>query len=114
MLYRNPTAGSGFAPPRHPPVIHPSLEALLAWRYAQLLTALPKRGSEADEWRGRSETVATACDWPGDVETAFGGIEQLTGRGKNATGVFIHNALLRVIPCARPFVGAEDAESAAA
>jgi hypothetical protein len=33
-----------------PRVVHPSLGALAAWRYAQLLTALPKRETEAKAW----------------------------------------------------------------
>ena len=30
--------------------VHPSVGALLAWRFAQLLTALPQRGTEAARW----------------------------------------------------------------
>ena len=33
-------------------LVHPSLGALLAWRYAQLLTALPRRGTG-----GRAQVV---------------------------------------------------------
>lgn len=33
----------------HQPV-HPSLKAAVAWRYCQLLTALPNRGAEAAAW----------------------------------------------------------------
>lgn len=39
--------GAGAGGPRH---VHPSLAALAAWRHAQLLTALPRRETEARAW----------------------------------------------------------------
>jgi len=47
-----PAAGAGAAGPRP---VHPSLAALAAWRYAQLLTALPRRGTEAAAWAAAGE-----------------------------------------------------------
>ena len=40
-----------------PELVHRSVAAQLAWRYAQLLAALPKRETEAEAW----ESYAVSC-----------------------------------------------------
>lgn len=46
LLHLDPARQQGLAPPRLPATcgVHPSVGAMLAWRYAQLLWALPNRG----------------------------------------------------------------------
>jgi hypothetical protein len=43
------------SPPSH--ALHPGLHAALAWRYGQLLSALPNRGGEADAWAGAAREL---------------------------------------------------------
>ena len=105
MLYRNPTADTAFVPRQRPLPVHPSLAALLAWRYAQLLTALPKRDSEARQWRQQAETCFTESSIAGPIEQLYGDMSSLKGEGSRPSGVYVDNALRRVIPCSRPLVG---------
>lgn len=106
MLYRNPTADTAFVPRRQPGPVHNSLAALLAWRYAQLLTALPRRDGEARQWQRHAELLTADTAFAGQLEHSFGDIESLKGRGEKPAGVFVHNALLRAIACERPFAEA--------
>lgn len=105
MLYRNPTADTAFVPRQHPLPVHSSLAALLAWRYAQLLTALPKRGSEANQWQQQAEKCFTEASIAGPIEQLYGDLSSLQGEGGQPAGVYVDNALRRVISCSRPLVG---------
>jgi hypothetical protein len=76
------------APPSH--ALHPSLHAALAWRYAQLLAALPNRGGEADAWEraaralwGRWPAAAAAGGGSGDLEGVLGNRAAFTGKGSH-------------------------------
>lgn len=88
------TPGSVRVPPRTrrltvaPPsrALHPSLHAALAWRYCQLLAALPNRGGEADAWEGAARALwgrsgAAASARP--IEAALGDRVALTGQGSH-------------------------------
>ena len=71
---------------------HPSIGALLAWRYCQLLSALPKRESEAAAWhqtsqglckRGRGgwlDAQDSRLHWHGlSIDQLFGSMQQMKG-----------------------------------
>ena len=69
-----PAAGAQADLPRG---VHASAAAALAWRTAQLLSALPRRGTEAAAWAHAGEALFAAAPggFPGGVEAAFGGLQ---------------------------------------
>lgn len=104
MLYRDPLPDRTFVPRKGTLPVHATLAMLLAWRYAQLLNALPKRGSEAAQWRIHAEELAMAAQWEAPLERTLGDFESLKGAGQKPDGILVNSALLRCIACARPFV----------
>ena len=81
---------------------HASLGALLAWHYCQLLTALPKRDSEASAWQqlAQSLTHQSTAGWldAGDaslhwhglaLEEVFGGLQQMQGGQQAGRGLVV-------------------------
>ncbi|PRW44846.1 NEDD8-activating enzyme E1 catalytic subunit isoform B [Chlorella sorokiniana] len=63
-------------------LVHPSLGALLAWRYAQLLNALPRRATEAAGWERLARALHEEAPTGGlgsAPETVFGSLDALTG-----------------------------------
>ncbi|MEW5311215.1 MAG: hypothetical protein WDW38_002949 [Sanguina aurantia] len=87
-------------------LVHPSLAALLCWRYCQLLTALPKREREADTWgrcavmlwhstRDASAGVSLETLSETDIEATFGSRGRLKGAGHSGSGVILSIAMLR-------------------
>ena len=81
---------------------HDSLGAVLAWRYCQLLTALPKRESEAAAWQQMAEDLTHAetggwldgvdpeLHWHGLTrEQVFGGLQQMQGGSQPGRGFVI-------------------------
>ena len=76
--------------------VHSSLAATAAWRYAQLLAALPKRDTEASSWMQFAQgqlpkgVVADAILGPANV---------LKGEQDNSKGVVVDLQLLRALPC---------------
>jgi len=84
--------------PRPLPV-HGSLAAALCWRNAQLLTALPKRDSEAGAWSGAARAL-----WPAGgggnaagLQGALGTAELYTGRGQPGAGAVVSLQLRRLL-----------------
>ena len=69
-----------------PAKVHPSVAAALAWRYAQLLTALPKRHTETEAWQTLAQEIHSSAaeqqTWASDglVET-YGDLHGLQGKG---------------------------------
>lgn len=57
--------------------VHPAAAAALAWRHAQLLSALPRRDTEAGAWAhtGRVLLDATPSGFGDDIEAEFGGLQ---------------------------------------
>ncbi len=57
--------------------MHASAAAALAWRTAQLLSTLPRRGTEAAAWAHAGEALFGAAPggFPGGVVAAFGGLQ---------------------------------------
>ncbi|GAB4817145.1 hypothetical protein N2152v2_004191 [Parachlorella kessleri] len=81
-------------------MVHPSIGALLSWRYCQLLTALPNRGTEAAAWHKMA-----GCLWEeapigrkNAPETVFGGLEYLKGKGDPGMGVVVDLMARRALP----------------
>lgn len=69
--------------------VHPSVGALLSWRYAQLLTALPRRGTEAAAWEKLARALHEEAPIGGlgsAPETAFGTLDALSVRGGTERG----------------------------
>ena len=62
--------------------VHPAAAAALAWRHAQLLSALPRRDTEAGMWAhsGRVLLDSTPCGFGDDIEAEFGGLQVGTSR----------------------------------
>jgi hypothetical protein len=76
---------------------------LLGWRYAQLLTALPKRGGEAELWAKNAREVF-GISFPGKaIEEYFGDPEGLKGKkAVRSRGAFIDTSTRRVLLCENP------------
>lgn len=99
--------------------MQPSLGAAICWRYAQLLTALPKRESEAAQWEhyasqlwaggvpeggggaassGASSGGGTAGVF-GPISGCLGDLVALKGQGAHGTGVLVGLLTRRLLPC---------------
>lgn len=85
----------------HRGCVHPSVAAALAWRHSQLLTALPKRGKEANELAEAAGRIA-AKSFPfsssSSLEASLGTLDALTGKGSKGKGVVVDAAARRVLP----------------
>ena len=103
---------SGKAPPaRFRDSVHPSVASALAWRHAQLLTALPQRGKEAAELAeaaariedsGRTSSSSSSLDsCRSSLEDSLGTLDALTGKGRKGRGVVVDAAARRVLPWLR-------------
>jgi hypothetical protein len=86
---------------------HPSAGALLAWRAAQLMTALPGRGTEAAGWArvGRELYDDAPLGRALAPETVFGTLDALQGRGDPGRGVVVDLMTRRALPCGPPPAG---------
>jgi hypothetical protein len=83
------------APPSH--ALHPSLHAALAWRYCQLLNALPNRGGEAAAWEGCARDLWGRCSFIAagpPLEGVLGDPAALKGQGQHG-GTFVISLLPR-------------------
>lgn len=79
--------------------VHPSVGALLAWRYAQLLTAMPKRATEAGRWERLARAIFDERP-VGSIsapESVFGTVDNLTGRGEGGSGIIIDLMSRRIL-----------------
>ncbi|KAF8055656.1 RPA1A [Scenedesmus sp. PABB004] len=80
---------------------HASLRAALAWRFAQLLTALPSRGAEAAAWSDAARAL-----WPRagaglsarPLEGVLGDAAALTGQGAHGAGGVVAGLPRRLLP----------------
>lgn len=83
-------------------MVHPSMGALLAWRYCQLLTAMPRRGTEAAAWEKLARALHEEAPIGGlgsAPETVFGTLDALTGKGQAGRGVVVDLMCRRALPC---------------
>lgn len=80
--------------------MHPSVGALLAWRYAQLLTALPNRGTEAGRWERLARLLydESPIGRASAPESMFGTLDNLTGRGDAGRGIVVDLLTRRILP----------------
>ena len=94
---------------------HASCVARVAWQHAQLLSALPKRGTEAQGWSDVARNVwkgtqamhdhAGQSGEPAVLEDVFGDLSALTGKGRRGK---LH---VMVMWLGRVFPGPVDIES---
>ena len=89
LLRLDPSASPSEALP-----VHSSLAAAGAWRYSQLLTALPRRDTEASAW----EQFAAAHS-PIELESVLGPLDILKGGKDNSSGIVVDLLMLRALPC---------------
>jgi hypothetical protein len=85
-----------------PAGVHASVAAQLAWRYAQLLTALPQRGTEAEAWEACAARLyhkAGGFQGHRDIAQAFGDIHALQGQGAEGPGGVADLTVRRLLPC---------------
>ena len=72
------------------PLVHPSVSAMLAWRYAQLLAALPKRDTETNAWHQLAHEIhsisAEGRQPTTGLEQAYGELHSLKGQGSPGRG----------------------------
>lgn len=107
ILQLNPAApdpGAGAATVEDLGEVHPSLGALAAWRYAQLLTALPRRGTEAAGWHRLAKDLYDDAPLRRVLEPAsvFGTLDALQGKGAGGYGVVLDLMARRALPRAPP------------
>ncbi len=78
------------------------MAALLAWRYAQLLDAMPKRDTETELWQGCARALFREAGgsqgFQGSIEEAFGDLQQLQGKGEAGRGELSDVVTRRVLP----------------
>ncbi len=74
--------------------VHSSLAAAGAWRYSQLLTALPRRDTEASAWK-----QFAAAHSPVELESVLGPLDVLKGGKANSSGTVVDLLMLRALPC---------------
>jgi tetratricopeptide (TPR) repeat protein len=79
---------------------HTSVGALAAWRYAQLLTALPKRSTEAAAWHKLAADLYDDAPLRRVLEPAsvFGTLDNLQGKGTRGTGAVLDLMSRRALP----------------
>ena len=79
--------------------VHSSLAAASAWRYSQLLTALPKRETEASNWQRYAEYEWSKVNGNSALQEALGSPQLLKGNASKGSGVVIELTLRRALPC---------------
>jgi hypothetical protein len=86
---------------------HASLQAAVAWRYCQLLTALPNRGAEAATWRDAALALWQHAGGgfvgaDGSLQEVLGDDVALTGKGQHGhgRGAVVSLLLRRLLPVA--------------
>ncbi len=80
--------------------MHPSIGALLAWRYCQLLSVLPNRSTEAAGWHKLASALweEAPLGRKAAPESVFGGLEFLRGKGEAGLGVVVDLMCRRALP----------------
>ena len=104
MVYRSPNPPQPLIFSQQPGSVHNSLSCLHAWRYAQLLTVLPKRETEAHFWQRQAEQLLPSSFQGSSLEATFGPLASLRGGGAQPEGFFVDNSCRRLFPCTSPIV----------
>jgi hypothetical protein len=82
-----------------PGVVHASVSALVAWRYAQLLDAMPMRETETEMWQSCARTLySKAGSLQGSIEQSLGGLQWLQGKGEAGHQGFTDVITRRLLP----------------
>lgn len=97
------------AAPKHSAAlcVHSSLAAAAAWRYAQLLTVLPKRETEAAQWKNCAEAyhehARSADTHQGQLplQELLGPLDFLRGQDSGVNGIVVDLTLRRALPYLR-------------
>ena len=81
--------------------VHGSLASAAAWRYAQLLSALPKRDTEASAWQRFAvmHWQAMHGTQSNELEQVLGPLDILKGGQDESPGILVDLMLLRGLPC---------------
>ncbi len=104
MVYRSPNPPLQLVLSQEPPAVHSSLSCLLAWRYAQLLTVLPKRETEAHFWQKHAEQLLPSSFHRGSLEDSFGVLNALRGSESQPNGFVVDASCRRVLSCVSPIM----------
>ena len=80
--------------------VHSTVHSFVSWRYAQLLTVLPKRETEAAAWKNLSfasyeEAPLRRLTAP---DVVFGSLDRLSGKGTSGDGVILDLMTRRCLP----------------
>jgi hypothetical protein len=83
--------------------VHPTVNSLVAWRYAQLLTVLPKRETEAKAWKDLSFDIYDDAPLKRltEPDIMFGSLDRLSGKGIHGQGTVLDLMTRRVLPCTK-------------
>ena len=82
--------------------VHGSLASAAAWRYAQLLSALPKRDTDASAWQEfavRQWQLVHSQRQSSELDKVLGPLDVLKGGKDESSGVIVDLRLLRGLPC---------------
>lgn len=72
-----------------PLACHASLAAALCWRYCQLLSALPNRGSEVRAWRSAAAAFWARCGAARRLDGVLGSLDLYKGKGPTGSGALV-------------------------
>lgn len=80
--------------------VHPSVSSLAAWRYAQLLSALPRRSTEATGWHQLAKELYDDAPLRRVLEPAsvFGTLNYFQGKGDGGCGIVLDLMTRRALP----------------
>lgn len=104
MVYKNANPPAPLSFRQQPPSIHPSLACLLDWRYAQLLTVLPKRETEAFFWQHHARASFSNSGLGSRIEDVLGELTALKGGSEQPCGGFVDLSIRRLVPCIMPLM----------
>ncbi|KAL6776872.1 hypothetical protein ACKKBF_B03815 [Auxenochlorella protothecoides x Auxenochlorella symbiontica] len=85
--------------PAAPAPAHWTVGAMLSWRYGQLLTALPRRGTEAAAWQALGLRLAEPLSAIMPMQTLLGPLDVLTQKGAQPVpGMLLSLPFRRAVP----------------
>ena len=87
---------------KDPPVFHESLSSVHAWKYAQLLSILPKREAEVEEWSLRARKLGEVT-FKNRLPHYLGSLDSY-GHNSRGEGVFVDVSSRTALPCWRSLI----------
>ena len=84
-------------------LVHPTVISVMAWRFSQLLNALPQRTTEAEKWEQLASDLYEEAPMERltGPEVMFGSLSKLKGKGEYGRGVVLDLMTRRALPCAK-------------